>query len=245
MPFGYTFLSTVGSVCSSGCTNTVPVRVLGIETSGDPLSVALVADGQLQGLFLLGEPHVHDRMAAELIRRLLEDCGLELAQLDAVAISAGPGSFTGLRIGASLAKGLCLDAPPALVAVPTLEALAAQAVPLAALLGLRRILACVPSHVTPTAHGAEGWLFIQHFSATGIPESDIERRAIGDIPPDPNTLLCGPGALWVEGVRAPFLDRLSAEWIARAGLERYRRGIVTTAEEFVPLYGMEFQPRPR
>lgn len=223
----------------------MPLRILGIETSADPLSVALVADGQLQGLFLLGEPHVHDRMAAELIRRLLEDCGLELSQLDAVAISAGPGSFTGLRIGASLAKGLCLDAPPVLVAVPTLEALAEQAVPLAALLGLQYILACLPSHVTRTEDGVEGWLFVQRFSATGIPESGIERRALGDISTDSHTLLCGPGARWLEGIRAPFLDRLSAEWIALSGMERYRRGMMTTAEDFTPLYGMEFQPRPR
>ncbi len=224
----------------------MPTRVLGIETSGDPLSVALVEDGQLQGFFLLGEPRVHDRAAAELVRRLLEDCGLELSQLDAVALSAGPGSFTGLRIGASLAKGLCFEAPPAFVAVPTLEALAEAAVPAAHLAGARCIMACVPSHITQKDQGIEGWLFIQRFSPTGIPESNIERRPLDDIPADSHTLLCGPGAPWVpQGLHLPILERLSAEWIALAGFYRYLRGMVTSVEEFTPLYGMEFQPRTR
>jgi tRNA threonylcarbamoyl adenosine modification protein YeaZ len=224
----------------------MPLRILGIETAADPLSVALLLDEELQGLYLLGEPHVHDRMAAELVRRLLEDCHLELSQLDAVAISAGPGSFTGLRIGASLAKGLCFEAPPALVPVPTLEALAEAAAPVAQALQLRSILACIPGHLTHSEEGTHGWLFVQEFSPTASPLTPLQRRLLHELVADERTLLCGPGAPWVkQGIHIPWLERLCAEWIARAGLRRYAQGHRISADAFVPLYGMEFEPQSR
>lgn len=222
----------------------MPLRILGIETSGEPLSIALLAEEELLGLSVLGLPRAHDRMAAEFIRRLLEDCELELQHIDAVALSAGPGSFTGLRIGASLAKGLCFGSPPpTLVAVPTLEAIAEAAAPVAQACKAEQILACVVGHLTRSDTGVEGWLFVQSFSPTAVPLSGVERCDLTALHPTPATLVCGPAApLLPSGIHIPWLERLSAEWIARAGLRRYRRGESTPAEEFVPFYGMEFAP---
>lgn len=222
---------------------TVPVRLLALETSGDPLSVALGEDGQLKGCFLLGEPRVHDRMAAELIRRLLEDCGVQPDELDAVALSAGPGSFTGLRIGASLAKGLCFRSPPVLVPVPTLEAFAEAAAPVATALGGRQIVVCTPGHVQETAGGVEGWVFVQHFSPEGIALGSAERRSLSELCPAADTLVCGPAALWIRGgLHVPCLERLSAELILQAGYRRYERGLYAAPDTFVPFYGLDFQP---
>ncbi len=224
---------------------TVPVRLLALETSGDPLSIALGEDGQLKGLSLVGEPRIHDKMAAELIRRLLQDCALRVEQLDAVAVSAGPGSFTGLRIGASLAKGLCFRVPPVLVPVPTLEAFAEAAAAFVPLLKAREILVCTLGHLPESSTGSEGWLFAQRFSADGTPAGPIERRSLRELAPQPDTLVCGPAAAWVRGgLHLPCLERLSAELILQAGYRRYRDGLSADPDRFTPLYGMEFQPKP-
>ncbi len=66
-----------------------------------------------------------------MIESLLDHAGWTMEMIDYIAVSAGPGSYTGLRIGASTAKGLCFAAGVPLVAVPTLEALALQARPTA------------------------------------------------------------------------------------------------------------------
>ena len=221
--------------------------ILAIESSGEPLSIALAQGERLLGLSLLGLPRIHDRMAAELVRRLLQDCNLSAAQLDAVAISAGPGSFTSLRIGASLAKGLCMEGRPALVPVPTLEALAEAALLVARMLGAEQILACIPTTDSPDAE-----LFVQRFaldsaelSIRSFPEG-LQRLRAESLEPSPRTLLCGPASGRLRGgLRLPYLERLSAEWIAASGLRRLLSGQFVAAEEFLPLYGWEFTPRER
>jgi tRNA threonylcarbamoyladenosine biosynthesis protein TsaB len=221
--------------------------ILAIESSGEPLSIALARGERLLGFSLLALPRIHDRMAAELIRRLLQDCNLSASQLDAVAISAGPGSFTSLRIGASLAKGLCMEGQPALVPVPTLEALAEAALPAALMLGAEQILACIPTTDAPDAE-----LFVQRFAVDSaepavrsFPEG-LQRLRAESLEPSPQTLLCGPAAGRLQGgLRLPLLERLSAEWIAASGLRRFLSGQSVAAEEFLPLYGWEFTPRER
>jgi tRNA threonylcarbamoyladenosine biosynthesis protein TsaB len=69
----------------------------------------------------------HSELLLPLVRRMLAEAGLALAQLDGIAFGAGPGSFTGIRIGCGVAQGLSLGAEMPVVAVPTLEALAQEA----------------------------------------------------------------------------------------------------------------------
>src|SRR4029453_10268067 len=69
----------------------------------------------------------HSELLLPLVRRMLAEAGLVLAQLDGIAFGAGPGSFTGIRIGCGVAQGLSLGAELPVVAVPTLEALAQEA----------------------------------------------------------------------------------------------------------------------
>ncbi len=102
--------------------------ILSLETSSPVCSVALhrVADGSLVGQSELRLDKSHSTHLTVLIEQLLANTGHQLADLTAVAVSDGPGSYTGLRIGAAAAKGLCFALDIPLVAVSTLRALAAQ-----------------------------------------------------------------------------------------------------------------------
>ena len=104
--------------------------LLSLETSSPVCSVALhrVADGSLIGQSELRLDKSHSTHLTVLIEQLLANTGHRLADLAAVAVSDGPGSYTGLRIGAAAAKGLCFALDIPLVAVSTLRALAAQVV---------------------------------------------------------------------------------------------------------------------
>lgn len=101
--------------------------LLAIETATDVCSVALVHGDAVRAELTLNRPRAHAENLVPMIEEALRLGGAAAHDLDGVAVSAGPGSYTGLRIGVSTAKGLALAADAALVAVPTLKALAASA----------------------------------------------------------------------------------------------------------------------
>ena len=100
---------------------------LGIDTANTPISVALVKDGELliEGTSAMAINHSLRAMPA--IEELLEQAGLVPADIDAIAVSEGPGSYTGARIGVTIAKTLAWTLGKPLVGVSTLKALAANA----------------------------------------------------------------------------------------------------------------------
>lgn len=98
--------------------------ILNIDTSTDVCSVAIARDGQLIALKENDEGFNHSSLLGVYVDDLLKKNHLIADDLDAVAVSMGPGSYTGLRIGVSLAKGVCFGANKPLIAVSTLEALA-------------------------------------------------------------------------------------------------------------------------
>lgn len=100
------------------------MNLVAIETAAGPCSVALLIDGDVVVELTLNRPRAHAENLVPLLADALRYGGLEAGDLDAVAVSAGPGSFTGLRIGASTAKGLAVAVDADLVDVPSLEALA-------------------------------------------------------------------------------------------------------------------------
>lgn len=103
--------------------------MLGVETATRIASVGVVADGQVRAERRQPLAGSHARTLLPLLDAVLGDAGLRLAGVDRLAVSIGPGSFTGLRIGLSIAKGLALATGLPLVAVPTLEAYACAAGP--------------------------------------------------------------------------------------------------------------------
>lgn len=98
--------------------------ILNIDTSTSVCSVALSRDGQLLALKENNEGLNHSLLLGTYIDDILKENHLTVGTLDAVSVSMGPGSYTGLRIGVSMAKGLCYGASRPLIAVNTLQALA-------------------------------------------------------------------------------------------------------------------------
>lgn len=97
--------------------------ILGIETSTNHCSVALFEKERLLSSRLLTEEGSHSKMLTTLIQEVCEEQQVGLSMLSAIAVSIGPGSYTGLRIGLSTAKGLCYGSETPLIAIPTLSIL--------------------------------------------------------------------------------------------------------------------------
>lgn len=98
--------------------------ILNIDTSTTVCSVALAKDGETIRIKESNEGLNHSVLLGSYIDEILKENHITANQLDAVAVSMGPGSYTGLRIGVSMAKGLCFAAGKPLIAVNTLQALA-------------------------------------------------------------------------------------------------------------------------
>lgn len=99
-------------------------KILSIETAATACSVAIHDDGRLLGLYELHLENIHGKKLIPIVNELLVGLGLEKEQLDAIAVSKGPGSYTGLRIGVSSAKGLAYAWGLPLIGVDALDALA-------------------------------------------------------------------------------------------------------------------------
>src|SRR5690606_5497135 len=105
--------------------------ILSIETAISVCSVALHdQEGRLVGIAEIFQENVHAQKLMPLIESLLQQAGVLQGELAAIAVSSGPGSYTGLRIGVSTAKGLAYALGIPLIGVDTLDALARRAVPL-------------------------------------------------------------------------------------------------------------------
>jgi tRNA threonylcarbamoyladenosine biosynthesis protein TsaB len=98
---------------------------LHIETATSICSVAVSKDNKLLAVESRNEGYKHAENILLLVQNVLEQAGLMLRQLDAVVVSNGPGSYTGLRIGMSTAKGICYALDTKLIVVDTLEIIAA------------------------------------------------------------------------------------------------------------------------
>ncbi len=101
------------------------MKILGFESSAKACSVALLDSGVLVGEYYQNCGQTHSRTLLKMAEDLLENCGVE--SVDAVACAAGPGSFTGVRIGVAAAKGYAWGKQIPCVGVSTLEAMAHQA----------------------------------------------------------------------------------------------------------------------
>lgn len=102
--------------------------IISIDTSTRGCSVALHENGTALVCYDLHTPQSSSALLTTLIQNAVDHSGVSLSQLDAVAVAKGPGSYTGLRVGVSTAKGLCYALDRPLIAVNTLEAMAAQVV---------------------------------------------------------------------------------------------------------------------
>ena len=100
------------------------MKILALDSSGLVASVAIVEDTQMIAEYTINYKKTHSQTLLPMIDEVAQMIGLDMTSIDAIALPAGPGSFTGLRIGAATAKGLGLALDKPLVAVPTIAALA-------------------------------------------------------------------------------------------------------------------------
>lgn len=100
-------------------------KILLIETASEVCGAAIAADGQIIALAEDAEQARHAERLTLLIAECCAQAALKLSDIDAVAVSRGPGSYTALRVGISTAKGICFALDKPLIAVDTLQALAA------------------------------------------------------------------------------------------------------------------------
>lgn len=100
-------------------------KILNIETSTIACSVGLSVDGKIVAIEESHERNSHAQNVTIFSEKVVKDAGLDFNALDAISVSKGPGSYTGLRIGVSTAKGFCYALAKPLIAINTLQSLAA------------------------------------------------------------------------------------------------------------------------
>ncbi len=100
------------------------MKILGLDSSGMVAGVAIVEEDVLVAEYTINHKKTHSQTLLPMLEEVRDMLGLNMEEIDAIAIASGPGSFTGLRIGAATAKGLGLALGKLLVEVPTLEGMA-------------------------------------------------------------------------------------------------------------------------
>lgn len=215
------------------------MTVIGIETSSSVASLALCQDDRVVADWFIASDSVYAERLPAMLERTLAEARMDIGQVDGFALSIGPGSYTGLRIGLSLAKGLAYATGKPLAAVPTLDAVAYAApyarFPVCALLDARRGQVYSALYRTDT-----GW----PEQVTPFQVGPFE-EAIRDITPPAlfagtgaETYRAGIKALW--GDRAfflpPGLSHLHAVPVAFLGLRALTRGEHAALYDLEPLY---------
>lgn len=122
------------------------MKLLAFDTSTEYLSLALWRDGETLSRDLLAGQR-HSQLILPMLGEILAETGLVLPALDGIAFGAGPGSFTGLRIGCGVAQGLAFGAGLPVIGVSTLLALAQQA-------DAERVIACLDARMGEVYHAA-------------------------------------------------------------------------------------------
>jgi len=215
--------------------------ILSIETSTAVCSVALHENGKLLAVMELYQEYSHASKLGPLVNELIRVSDVKLEKVNAIAVSAGPGSYTGLRIGTSLAKGLCYALNIPLVSVPTLKVLAAAV--------STRHLAV--GFLCPMIDARRMEVYCQMFNdhleeyepvkSVVVDEKSFEKYL--NVKP---VVFFGDGALKCREVitheNAKYLSDInpSAAQLGELAYEKFSRGEVEDVFSFVPHYLKEF-----
>lgn len=217
------------------------MKLLALETSTQVCAVAITEGQLLIAEYRLNLKNLHSERLFGAIDKLLADAGMRLQDLSAVAVAAGPGSFTGLRIGAAAAKGIAFANHIPLIAIPTLDGLAAQ-IPVA------------NGQVCPVLHARASLVYtacyqIRAFQVSKIvPEQMLELAQLASVL-QPDTIVIGdmmaqlkklenlPGAMVV--MPEPF-NLASAFTIARLAAAKLLLGQTEDVNTFEPFYLQNF-----
>ena len=217
--------------------NSVPpnLKILTLDTSTEACSVAVWANGNVVERFETGNQH--SDLILPMVQAVLAEAGLALTQLDAIAFGRGPGSFTGLRIGAGVAQGLAFGANLPVVPISSLAALA-QGV------DAPRVLAAFDARMGQVYCGA----YVKNDQ--GLVELVGAEQVIapGGVPLPEGTDWVGAGSGWDQyhALLSARLGKQIARWqkqvnprarfIAELAVAGYRAGQIVAAEQALPVY---------
>ena len=152
--------------------------ILCIETGTDVCSVGIAKDGELLSLRESDEGRDHARKVGVFVDELLRETGIVPDDLDAVAVGKGPGSYTGLRIGVSFAKGLAYGLRKPLVAVGSLDALAEVAREDYEA-GILAVDGWDGAYLCPMVDARRMEVYAQVFDTEGRPQSEVSAEVVG------------------------------------------------------------------
>lgn len=223
--------------------------ILLIETGTDICSVGIARDGELLSLRESDQGRDHAKKVALFVDELLRETGLQPDELDAVAVGMGPGSYTGLRIGVSFAKGLCYGLGKPLIAVGSLDSLAAVAREDFEA-GILDIEHWEQARLCPMVDARRMEVYTQIFDTEGKPLTEVSAEVItpesfAELRREPKAPLvifgngaekCRemlPDALWVDV--AP-----SARGLVRPAQEAFEAGRFEDVAYFEPFYLKDF-----
>ena len=218
------------------------MKIIALDSSGMVASVAVFEDGVLLAEYTVNYKKTHSQTLLPMLDEVVKMTELELASVDAIAVAAGPGSFTGLRIGASTAKGLGLAMGIPLIPVSTLEALAYNLYGTCCL--ICPIMDARRDQVYTGIYRFEGEKLkaVKEPMALGV---DDLARSLNEM--DQEVIFLGDGVpvyqdklktlIRVSCAFAPgHLSRQRAGAVAALGWRYYQEGKVQTAAEHVPEY---------
>lgn len=222
-------------------------RILNIETATLTCSVALGVDGECQRLKEVTRDHFsHAEELTLLIRELMKEEGLRYEQLDAIAVGSGPGSYTGLRIGVSTAKGSAYALGRPLLSIPTLRIMAKGFAQWKKLPEGDRIVPMIDARrkeVFSSVHDGKGEILEKERALI------LEEESFGGMASVPAVHFIGSGAEKAEGIlkglpNAMFHPDLhpSAQNMVNLTEMRYQEGLFEDLFAFEPFYLKDFVP---
>ena len=221
--------------------------ILCIETGTDICSVGIARDGELISLRESDEGRDHAKRVGVFVDELLRETGVLPDELDAVAVGMGPGSYTGLRIGVSFAKGLCYGLNIPLIAVGSLDALAEVAIEdnEAGILDVENWDEAV---LCPMVDARRMEVYTRLFDTSGKALSEVSAEVVteetfADVRREKQLIIFGNGAAKCCEVMpdATYISITpSARGLARLAQQRLSAGQIEDIAYFEPFYLKDF-----
>lgn len=218
-------------------------KIILLETSTELCSAALVENGKLIAYKESSVPRSHASLTAVFVDELLKESGTALKDCAAVCVSRGPGSYTGLRVGVSTAKGLCFGAGLPMLSVGTLDTLVFQAME-------EGLIPEECKAIVPMIDARRMEVYTAVFSPEGKQLTDVEARIIDsesfkDLLSEGKVLFIGDGAGKCEGVinseNAVFVQCCPKAWaMATPATEALKEKRFEDVAYFEPFYLKDF-----
>lgn len=230
--------------------NKVPTILL-IETSTEVCSVALCLGSTLIDQKISREPRAHAGIISIITQDLLDSNSTSLEMCDAIAVSQGPGSYTGLRVGVSFAKGLCYGASKPLIGVGSLDLLASLAY--SALINPTSIISkesLAEATIVPMIDARRMEVYTAKYSVkaqrlTPVEALVIDSESFSEQLDKGIVIFCGDGSPKVSDVikhpNAVFLNiEALSKGMIQTAIEKYNKGEFEDVAYFEPFYLKEF-----